>query len=179
MKNQSVKEFSTITTDELLSVVHALVKEVHPNFPASQAITLDSIFDKDLGLDSLTRVQLIARIESKYGLALPERIFAEAETTRDLLRAVLKAQSPSTLPEVSQVKAIKQQQVSGSPVEAKTLIEVLDWHISQHAHRTHIQLYRDSADTGKSINYSQLKNPLQPLPPDFNPRGCNMLKPLP
>lgn len=157
MEDQSVEEFSTITADELLSVVHALVHEVHPNFPVSQVITLDSIFDKDLGLDSLTRVQLIARIESKYDLALPERTFSEAETTRDLLRAVLKSESPVALPKVRQVKAIKQEQVSGSPVEAKTLIEVLDWHISQHANRAHIQLYRDSANTDKSINYSQLK----------------------
>ena len=119
MGNQSVDEFSTITADELLSVVHALVQEVHPNFPASQVITLDSIFDKDLGLDSLTRVQLIARVESEYGLALPERTFSEAETTRDLLRAVLKSESSVALPKVRQVKAIKQEQVSGSPWKRK------------------------------------------------------------
>lgn len=62
MENQGAEEFQTIIADELLSVVHTLVQEVHPNFPASQVITLDTIFDKDLGLDSLTRVQLIARV---------------------------------------------------------------------------------------------------------------------
>lgn len=90
-------------------------------------------------------------------MALPERTFAEAETARDLLRAVLQSESPVAQPQASQVKAIKLEQTSGAPVEAKTLIDVLDWHISQHTNRAHIQLYRDSTDTDKSINYSQLK----------------------
>lgn len=104
MQNQSVENLSDseITADEILSVVRALVQEVHPNFSASQVITLDSIFDKDLGLDSLTRVQLIARVELKYGLALPERTFSEAETTRDLLRAIFKSKFHVALPKTSQ-----------------------------------------------------------------------------
>jgi len=93
MEAKSTEQNSTITASDLLLLVQSLVKEVHPNFPSSQLITLDSTFEKDLNLDSLTRVQLIARVESSFNLALPERTFAEAETSRDLLRAVLKADS--------------------------------------------------------------------------------------
>ncbi len=92
-----VGQDSSITSGELLQLVQSLVNEVRPNFPASQRITLDSTFEKDLGLDSLARVQLIARVESKYHLALPESSFAEAETTRDLIRAISKAESSPNL----------------------------------------------------------------------------------
>ncbi len=50
------------------------------------SFNLDNSLEKDLGLDSLARVELLARIERHFGLVLPERIFTEAETPRDLLR---------------------------------------------------------------------------------------------
>jgi len=87
---------SSITSNELLQLVQSLVKEVRPNLPASLIVTLDNTFDKDLGLDSLARVELIARVETRYNLALPESSFAEAETTRDLMHAILKAKSSLT-----------------------------------------------------------------------------------
>ncbi len=79
------------TAEKLLRVVQELVGEVHPHRPSSELITLDSAFEKDLGLDSLARVELISRVEKQFELALPERTFAEAETPRDLLRALLGA----------------------------------------------------------------------------------------
>ena len=50
------------TPDELLQVINALVTEVQPN-RRTREITLDTSFEKDLGLDSLTRVELVSRVE--------------------------------------------------------------------------------------------------------------------
>ncbi|MGE5800375.1 MAG: acyl carrier protein [Syntrophaceae bacterium] len=66
-----------------------LAEEIHSRTP--MRITLDSSLDRDAGLDSLARMELLARLESQFGIALPERVFADAETPRDLLRS---ARSP-------------------------------------------------------------------------------------
>jgi len=56
------------TIRELLALVQSLVKEVPPNLPASQIISLDSTFDKDLGLDSLVRIELLTTEGTKAGI---------------------------------------------------------------------------------------------------------------
>ncbi len=161
----------SITANGLLQLVQTLVKEVRPNFPATQSVKLDSTFDKDLGLDSLTRVELIARVEAKYKLALPESTFAEVETARDLLRAILTAGSSHSSThqhidididsDIFQAAPMQDDPHNGSPVDAKTLVDVLDWHVQQHGDRKHIELYHHQGH-GESISYSQLKqNALQ------------------
>ena len=80
------KTNSTVT--ELLQVIDTLVCEVHRDHTPTKAITLDSSFEKNLGLDSLARVELLSRVEKKFKLALPERTYTEAESARDLLRAI-------------------------------------------------------------------------------------------
>jgi len=157
MDDRPVNQDSTKVASDLILLVKSLVKEVRPNFPSSQLITLDSTFEKDLGLDSLTRVQLIARVEAKFKLALPERTFAEAETTRDLLRAVLKVESPISRQTLSEIQPIELEEVVGLPVNAKTLLDVLDWHVNQHEDRILIQVYEDEGD-GDRITYKQLKD---------------------
>ena len=42
------------------------------------------------------------------------------------------------------------------PIDAQTLVEVLQWHVKEHPDRPHIQLYQDDGK-GEVITYSQLK----------------------
>jgi acyl carrier protein len=51
-------------TAKLLKLVDALVAELRPG--ATLKARLDSRLDKDLGLDSLARVELLARIEAAF-----------------------------------------------------------------------------------------------------------------
>ena len=83
------------TAEKLLLLIQDLVVEVHPQRSSMEVIGLDSRFEQDLGLDSMTRVELIARVERHFALALPERSFAEVETARDLLRAMQGAVTPA------------------------------------------------------------------------------------
>ena len=144
------------TAKNLLLVIQGLVAEVHPQRPSVETISLDSRFEKDLGLDSLTRVELIARVEKYFQLALPERSFAEVETARDLLRALQGAGAPRAVLTDSAIKAVSLGQAAAAPAEATTLLEVLDWHVEQHPDRPHIQLCQDEGE-GESLNYRQLK----------------------
>ncbi|GMQ87061.1 MAG: AMP-binding protein [Gammaproteobacteria bacterium] len=144
------------TTENLLLVIQELVAEVHPQRPSTQVIGLDSQFEKDLGLDSLTRVELIARVERVFELALPERSFAETETARDLLRALQGAGAPRAALTDAEIMAVPLGRAEAAPAAAKTLLEVLDWHVEQHPDRSHIQLCQDEGE-GENLNYRQLK----------------------
>src|SRR6056297_1573986 len=67
-------------------------RERHPE------VTMDSKLDSDLGLDSLTRAELLVTVERKFGVQLPEQLLSEADTPRDILEAVmrLKGEKPET-----------------------------------------------------------------------------------
>ncbi|MBW2367843.1 MAG: AMP-binding protein [Deltaproteobacteria bacterium] len=141
--------------EALLKIVRELNSEVHRQAPIAQVVSLDSTLDHDLGLDSLARMELIRRIEKHYDVLLPERVFAELETARDLLRAVLRENTPKeshALPDISQMKL---GDVETIPQSAQTLIDVLYWHTSVHPERPHIQFYGDK-DTGDILTYRQI-----------------------
>lgn len=142
----------------LLDIVRAVVTEVHPAPRATAVIGLDASFDRDLGLDSLARVELLLRVERAFGVTLPENTLQLAETPRDLLTALASASAragalrpaatPATLlPPLEGVQA--------EPTAAVTLLEVLDWHVREHADRTQIVCLADAGE--EHVSYAQLK----------------------
>lgn len=148
---QNPEEAATV----LFNVIQELIAEVHPQQLPAQTINMDSTLDRDLGLDSLARVELLARIERQFYVTLPDRIFAEAETPRDLLRALLSASSPKVIETVTQISRAALGEEEVVPHTAKTLIEVLDWHVLTHPDRPHIQIYSDD-ETEDIITYRDL-----------------------
>ncbi len=58
---------------------------------ALAAIGPDASLERDLGLGSLERVELLSRLETRFRRRAPERTLGEAETPRDLARAFLTA----------------------------------------------------------------------------------------
>ena len=75
------------TTARLLRVVEQLVTESHPQ--RQIAVALDSSLERELGLDSLGRVELMQRTERTFGVSLPDQMLNTVETPRDLIRLVL------------------------------------------------------------------------------------------
>jgi hypothetical protein len=90
-------------------------------------IGLDTRLEADLGLDSLGRAELIARIERELGCRLPDEALL-APTPRDLLTccgptAAPEPPAPGAAPNPGRVQAAR-----AAPDAARTLPEVLDWH---------------------------------------------------
>lgn len=141
---------------EVLLLIRKLVHEVHPHQSDLDQISLDSTFEADLGLDSLTRVELIARVEKEFKLALPERAFAEIETARDLLRAVMGSEILRSVLSDTDIQQIDMGNGVIAPAAAQTLVDVLNWHVLHQPDRTHIQIYQDDGK-GEAISYLQLK----------------------
>ena len=150
-------ENKKVDAERLLQAVEALSAELHPGRTAVRPVSLKSFLDRDLGFDSLGRVELLARIERLFGIALPENIFASAETVEDLLRAVLEAApagniSPLRLATVDDGAA---HEGAPSPQSAQTLTQALAWHIDKHPERPHIHLYSDEGE-GEVLTYGAL-----------------------
>nr|MBS0019859.1 AMP-binding protein [Gammaproteobacteria bacterium] len=146
-----------VAAERLLRAVEALSAELHPRNKPARPVTLKSLLDRDLGFDSLGRVELLARIERLFEIVLPEPIFASAETVEDLLRAVLEAAParnapPARLPTLDEAAAAEEAPI---PQGAQTLTDVLAWHMERHPERAHIHLYSDAGD-GEVLTYQTL-----------------------
>src|SRR4051812_21867351 len=76
---------------ELIAVVRELVRELSPQRLKRGDVTLSSRLDRDLGIDSLGRTELVLRIERKFHVRLAVTDVAEMETVGDLLKAVAQA----------------------------------------------------------------------------------------
>lgn len=121
-------------------------------------MTLDSTLDRDLGLDSLARVELVLRVERAFGVTLPENTLQVTETPRDLLTALDSAGTVTTRPSRAPQRAAPSQpaeDMPADPAEATTLLEVLDWHVREHADRTHITVLSDGGE--EALSYAMLK----------------------
>jgi 1-acyl-sn-glycerol-3-phosphate acyltransferase len=144
------------TAVRLLQLVEALACELHPGQFDNGDIGLDDSLHREIGLGSLGRVELIGRIEREFEVSLPERIFAQAETPRDFLDEILGAESRGPDINSTQYNEAGQAAPTGTPADATTLTEVLDWYASSHPERTHIQFYQDDGK-GDAITYDGLR----------------------
>lgn len=136
----------------LLTIVEQLVRETHPE-KSGYAVGLDSSFERDLGLDSLARAELMQRIEQALGAELPDTAMTESETPRDVLRflgqeAILEAAPASVVTPGTAGGA-------GIPVNAQTLVEALEWHAARQSEQLHILLY-DDQQKEQPIRYRDL-----------------------
>jgi 1-acyl-sn-glycerol-3-phosphate acyltransferase len=139
--------------ERLFAIIHALVQEMRAG--SRVVVSLDSSLERDLGLDSLTRVELIARAEKAFGVRLPETVLNSADTPRDLLEALAEADEAHD-PAAWQVKLGGQRaEAGGIPEQAVTLLEVLDWHLAHSPDREHVLFYHGDEET-ESMSYRQL-----------------------
>jgi len=154
MPSESAPPETAAVADALLETLHALATELH-RAPPARVLTLDSSLERDFGFDSLGRVELVLRVEQRFGVRLSEHLLATVETPRDVLRAVLAPTAAAALP-VS-VEAVHAQvgTVEGEPSGATTLVEVLAWHRDRHADRRHLFLLDDQG-CRETLTYGEL-----------------------
>ena len=167
---------------DLLALAAATLRDLHPGVPGLPVLTTASSLDRDLGFDSLARMELLLRIETAAGVALPEDTLQNAETLADLWRAVQRGRarpSPTTAggtasrpppltPRVidaaaSSAKAaalatgpVQPARPAGDPAwaAATTLLDVLDAHVQAHPERVQLIHLADEVET--PITYRQL-----------------------
>ena len=76
---------------DMVAIVAALVRELHPQRSRFIDVDPSSRIERDLGIDSLGRTELILRIERAFRVRLPSQTIGEAETIHDLAQALDRA----------------------------------------------------------------------------------------
>lgn len=155
MNSETERKDIDQTAGSLLRITSDLANELHLGRSHYRPASLDSSLDRDFGLDSLARMELLSRIERHFGVTLSERAFNDAETPRDLLRAIISADSVRTLGAPEKITLTETGDAAAIPHHARTLVEVLQWHLAAHPDRPHIHFYSDQGD-GAILNYRQL-----------------------
>ena len=160
MQSKSEKQHNSMRDEEiaaeLIGVIRELAEEFHVPAVRIQSLNLDTSFDTEIGLDSLTRVEFISRIENRFSVRLSEQSMFGVETPRELLREILRSSPDSRTHEDSEVSQIELDQVQQQPIQAQTLVDVLKWHLQIHPERPHIKLYNDQVDDEEIITYRDL-----------------------
>lgn len=158
----------------LLQSVRAVAAELRQPSARLATLGLDHSLERDFGLDSLARVELLSRIGQEFGVHFDEDALTRAETPRDLLQLVLRA------PRAAAPAACQHEAPAASapvpaadvaaPETAGTLLEVFDWHLQQHPTRVLITLY-EGGDAPAELSYAALHAEAQAMAAGLQARG--------
>jgi acyl carrier protein len=138
-----------VDPNRLLGVVAAVAKEARPHVEAY--VALDSSLERDLGLDSLARVELVLRLEREFAISLPEQALASSETPRVLLRFLLAGAGQAPQAADRTVASLVQTEGVRPPAEAQTLVEALEYHVARQPDRLSVFLYEENSE--KRLTY--------------------------
>jgi 1-acyl-sn-glycerol-3-phosphate acyltransferase len=135
----------------VLAVIETVVRELHPGRKGVH-VGLDASLERDLGLDSLGRVEVVQRLERAFSVRLPEATLAGAESPRDLWKAVAAGGAAESF---TSDLADPLAAAEPAPARTATLLEVLDWHVRRHADRRHILFYPGDGEP-EELTYGDL-----------------------
>jgi acyl carrier protein len=137
----------------LITVVDQMVRDTRHGQAAHAA--LDSSFERDLGLDSLARVELVLRVERAFDVSLPERALYTAETPRDLLRLVHASRGVRRAEPEKGIRSLVQAEPGEFACTAETLLDALAWHAAKHPDRLQVHLYGESGE--EELSYGAIR----------------------
>ncbi len=143
----------------LLETVRSLSAQLHHAQFEPEVIDLASRLERDVGLDSLARVELLRRIEERFGVRLPDSALVSVETVGDLLHI---ASSAAAVPQPSRETVLRVSSTAlaraaplGAPHRAGTLTEVLDWQVERRPDATHVIVLEGEKSVSRS--YAELR----------------------
>ncbi|HEV2522953.1 MAG TPA: AMP-binding protein [Candidatus Acidoferrales bacterium] len=174
-----VRQFDAVADEErVLEIVRGLAQELGHN-SAVRSATPAAHLERDLGLGSLERVELLLRLDKTFGTRLDENVLAEAETVQDLISALSAAtgsqqaegqassaasEFPGRAPET-----ILTGKATGFPA-AETFQKVLRLRGREDASRTHLIFYEDEGE-GPSLTFGDLLEGADRVAADLRNRG--------
>ncbi len=137
---------------QVLDVVDELVAELRGHDTYHRASARDSL-ERDLGISSLERVELLVRLERALGVRLGDEAMSHAESPADLASAILAA-DPNITESLPAVRSRAGAAVS-APASARTIIDAFEWHAERSPDRVHIHLRQDDG-TELPLTYGEV-----------------------
>lgn len=140
---------------QTLAIVREMLEELGSH-RAAQSVSLHSSFDRDLGLGSLERVELLVRCEARFNTRLPDYVAQHAETPAEWVRALRNGSAAPAKPSSTRYSIVQPaREAPPAPESATTWGEVLRHHAEVEPHRVQIHLLEEDA-RGQDISYGQL-----------------------
>ena len=136
----------------VLGTTRALLNELGSD-EAARNVSMRSSLERDLGLGSLERVELLVRLEASLGLRFPGNAAQDSETPADWVRAAL-ATRPGTPTATRWPIRQPAREAASAPADARTFADVLSARAEQDPARVHIHLL--DGDDGQDISHGRL-----------------------
>jgi len=164
--------------ERVLDVLRELLEELGSH-GAVETLSTTSNLDRDLGLGSLERVELLTRLETAFDVRLPDTLATEANTAEELIEAILKA--PGTPlngdEEMSALRAaVATQRIQAEGAEsiaqrAETLVEVIRYRGVHDANRQHLIITEDDEQREHTLTFGELYVAAQKCAEELARRG--------
>lgn len=122
---------------ELLSIVRGFLAE-YKTLRAQSHVQLNASLERDLGIDSLGRVELFLRIEKAFSIKFPDSILAEAENLKDIAIYIQHANPEQKITPHDFATTLGQTHFN--PLSSQTLIDVLLKRAEEDPNRPHLYL---------------------------------------
>ncbi len=137
--------------------------------------------DRELGLGSLERVELVLRLGDACGVRLPDRVVAEADTVRNLIDAVLREDTSGSGNGANQgAAAVLPSPVDAAPAfrpdleqqirNAESLTEILRLRARSEPARAHVHLYEENEQV-RTITFGELYERASAVAGELQRRG--------
>jgi 1-acyl-sn-glycerol-3-phosphate acyltransferase len=173
----------TAVEDETLAVVRQILSELGSARGMEELAARGSKahLERELGLGSLERVELMLRLGDACGVRLPDRVVAEADTVDDLIEAILREEGNPTAASgfatpVAGTAAVATRAASpdlDEPIRrAQTLTEILRLRGRAEPGRAHIELY-DENDAIRTITFGELYDRASAVGMELRRRGLD------
>ncbi len=163
--------------ERLLDVVRALVSELgHQSALAS--VSPAAHLERELGLGSLERVELLLRLEQAFGTRLDESVLAEANTVQDLISALSATGSMPESPSVSgeptaaitRAPRISSGGIAEGLPAAETFQDVLRRRGRADASKTHLVFFEDEGEN-PALTFGELLAGAERVAAELTERG--------
>src|SRR3989454_12574198 len=140
--------------EQTLGIIRELLAELGSD-RAARTISLHSSFERDLGLESLARVELLLRCEARFNARLPDEIAQRAETPAEWVQALRNGNAAATRAAEARYR-IRQpvREAPRAPESARDWAQVLRHHAEVEPDRAQVHLLE--GDSGEDITYAQL-----------------------
>src|SRR5271166_5717596 len=165
--------------ERVLDVVRGLLEELGSHGAVAE-LRITSNLDRDLGLGSLERVELLTRLEHTFAVRLPDTLAAEANTPAELIQAIWRAPGTALGAEedLSELRDSPAPEISRGSADsiiekAQTLPELLRHRGIHDAARTHLLITEDDeqGEHHHTLTFGELASSAQKCAEELARRG--------
>ncbi len=165
--------------ERVLVVLRGLLEELGSHGAVAE-LSINSNLDRDLGLGSLERVELLTRLESAFEVRLPDTLAAEASTPEELIAAIVAAPgTPVSDEEISGLRASGMARTAAREAaesiaeKAETLPEMIRYRGVHDAQRAHLLITEDDerGEHHYTLTFGELYSAAQKCAEELARRG--------